>query len=194
MKNNIQTISRKDLYTIYKSDICVEWKSRIVEVLAEQSGENLNISELDIKKSYSEANSTQKKLLEKYFDIVSASSIMKEINTFDDVLQALGKKMEDILPWKKPKNKNQLSQNAFAKIQCITELYNDGEKFDWTNSNQYKYYPWFQKNARGGWVLSFVYYYSSLANVGFGYYFKSKELAEDAVKKFMDIYKDYLPE
>lgn len=194
MKNNFQQISRKDLYAIYKSDICAGWKDRVVAELAEQSGDTIDVSNDDIKKAYSEANTSQKKLLEKYFDIKSANSIMKGIKTFDDVLKALGRTLDEVLPWKFPKNKAQISQNAIAKIQCITELYNDGTELDWRNSNQSKYYPWFQKNAHGRWVLDGVHCNDSAARLGFGSYFKSRELAQDAVDKFTDIWIEALPE
>jgi hypothetical protein len=72
-----------------------------------------------------------------------SNNIIKEIKTIEDIFKKLGKKHSDIVPWKTPKNKAQKSQNAFALIQAITEVYNEGHEFNW--SNDYKYYPWLKK-------------------------------------------------
>jgi len=34
---------------------------------------------------------------------------------------------------------------AYIKIQYIAKLFNDDWQADWSNNNQYKYYPWFTK-------------------------------------------------
>ena len=63
-----------------------------------------------------------------YYDNVSYSEGDQNSSgkNWKDVLRYSGKKESDILPWKNPKNKQQVSQNAFAKIQVISEVLNEG--------------------------------------------------------------------
>ena len=122
-------------------------------------------------------------------------SIIERVNSFEDILKISGKTLKEILPWQNPINKQQKSQNALAKIQLITEVFNEKQKEDWKNNTQYKYSPYFQRNAHGGpWSFYSSYLWFSGASLCFGCYFKTKELSDNAGKKFIDIYKDYLPE
>ena len=192
-----QKLKRIDLINLYKKFDCSVWKTKIKKYLEKSALEidsfEIEIEEQDIKYAISNGNSTQKEALEDA-GLNLGNNIKREIKTIEDILKKLDKKRSDIVPWKTPKNKAQKSQNAFALIQAITEVYNEGYKFNWNNSNEYKYYPWFRKDAHGGWALGSVYCYFAGAGHGFGSYFKSEELARDAANKFIDIYIDYLPE
>lgn len=153
----------------------------------------IKIEDSEARKLYKSADSGVRTLLEQSFPSgFFSNKIQDRINDFDDILEELGKTMEEIIPWKNPRTKAQKSQNAFAKLQCIAEVYNEGVEMDFTNSNQYKYYNWWNKSS-GGWSLSSVVSDDSSASCGFGVYFKSRELAEDATTKFKSIYLDYLP-
>lgn len=188
-----QTISRKNLAILYKS-VCSGWQAKINDVLKEQQfNDEIDAPEELILQAYKEADDKQKKLLEKYFNINLPKSISSRIKSFDDILDILGLEEEDVLPWKNPKNKNKKSQNALAKIQCITEVYNEGTILDWANHSQYKWAPYFRKGSPGGWAFDYVCSWTDLAHLPSGCYYKSREGAEDAIKKFMDIYIDYLP-
>ena len=192
-----QKLKRIDLINLYKKFDCSDWKTKIKKYLEKSALEidsfEIEIEEQDIKYAISNGNSTQKEALEDA-GLNLGNNIKREIKTIEDILKKLDKKLSDIVPWKTPKNKAQKSQNAFALIQAITEVYNEGYKFNWNNSNEYKYYPWFRKDAHGGWALHSVSYHFACAGNGFGSYFKSEELARDVANKFIDIYIDYLPE
>lgn len=192
-----QKLKRIDLINLYKKFDCSDWKTKIKKYLEKSALEidsfEIEIEEQDIKYAISNGNSTQKEALEDA-GLNLGNNIKREIKTIEDILKKLDKKRSDIVPWKTPKNKAQKSQNAFALIQAITEVYNEGYKFNWNNSNEYKYYPWFRKDAHGGWALDGVFYIFAGACYGFGSYFKSEELARDVANKFIDIYIDYLPE
>ena len=155
---------------------------------------NLKINELNAKKLYPTASPEFKQMLiDSFGESFFTEKIIDRIKNFDGILNILGKSYSDILPYKTPKTKAQISQNAFAKIQCITEVYNEGWIQDLTNYNQYKYYPCFKKNALDRWVFCYCFAWNSVAFGGFGSYFKTPELANDASTKFIDIYNDYLP-
>lgn len=156
----------------------------------------LKIDEKQALKLYKNATQEFKQILEdsfgkEYFN----QDIKSKIKTWEDVLEYNNVDDDDILPWGNPKNKKQRSQNALAKIQLISETLNEGWIPNFNNEKEYKYYPYFRKEKS-----SFVVYagsrYSCLcaADVGFGCYFKSSELALYSANTFLDIYKDYLPE
>ena len=187
-----QKINRKDLFTLY-GKVCNGWQEKIAQLLVEQQiNDSIEVNEELINKAYSEADNSQKKLLEKYFKI-NSKDIFEEIDGWNDILRLSGKSESDIIPWKYPKTKEKKSQNALAKIQLIAEVYNQGVVLDWNNADQYKYYPWWKKE-NGGWVFGSWDYRDYAACIPAGCYFKDSKSVEDVVKKFKDIYLDYLPE
>lgn len=186
------TISRKDVREIYKI-VCSGWQTKIDKILEDQKfSENIEVEDSLIREGLAQADAGQKKVISKYFSL--PKSITERINNIEDVLKIVGKSYDEVVRYKNPINKSQRAENARNLIECITEAYNEGVKFDWTNSSQYKYYPYFEKKAHGWWVLRHVAYGCTFAYVGFGFYFATEQLARDAVSKFMDIYIDYLPE
>ncbi len=54
----------------------------------------------------------------------------------------MGKK-ETELPFKKPVNSRQRAANAHYRIMCAVELFKQGKKLDYSDSNQEKYWAWF---------------------------------------------------
>ena len=152
--------------------------------------------ELETAKSmYKTASPEFKILLEENFGKkVLANKVSERVSDFDDILSELDKTMEDVIPWKgKSLTKNQISLNAASQIQAITEVYNQGEELDWTNTSQPKYYIWWEKKAHGGWVLCGVNGSHYRALLGSGMYFVRREDAQDAANKFKDIFVAYLP-
>lgn len=122
-----------------------------------------------------------------------AGTIMERINTFEDVLYELDRSYYDVIPWRNPATKEKRIQNANAMIMAITEAYNEGVILDWSNREQDKYYLYFEATAHG-WVLHGVYGLRDGACLGVGHYFKSRELAQDAYRKFKYVWDDYLPD
>lgn len=188
-----QKITRKklkELYNHFKS--CNKWKDIIGNILIEETGTSINVSGSKLQEAYNEANDTQKRLIEKYFKIEKPIDIRSKIKDFNSILKLSGEKLKNILPWKNPKTKEQISQNGLAKLQLVTKVYNGEIVLDFNNLNQRKYYNWFYK-VSGGWHLYGVCSDVDFACLPFGLYFKSEEDARDAVSKFLDIYKEYLP-
>lgn len=147
---NTQTFGRKNLRAIYNSNICSAWKERIEKVLSNQPfADVIIVGSVDVNQGYSEANIEQKKIIKKYFKIIVPKKISGSISNFKDILKLCGVKLDNIIPWRCPVNKDQLSQNALAKIQCISRAYNRNTILDWDNIDQYKYYPYFRKIPGG---------------------------------------------
>lgn len=82
------------------------------------------------------------------------------------------------------------AQIAHYKLTVIAKALNEGWKPDWTDSEEYKYYPYFDMDpdtfslddVDGDCYRSYV--SSRLC-------FKSRELARYAATQFLDLYKDY---
>lgn len=187
----LQTITRKNLQIIYNS-VCQTWQNKITELLkSQQFNELISVEDKLLTQAFNEADSDKKKMLKKYFKF--PESIIDRVKNFNDILKLSDKTLSEVIPYLKPKNKKERSLNAFAKIQLISEVLNQGWKPNWNNSNENKYYPYFIKNSRG-WSVSSCDYWSSIAGGGFGSYYQTSELALFAGKTFIDIYSDYLPE
>lgn len=188
-----QTISRKDLQVLYDKVACNSWETRIKEILNEQlSNDEIVANEEEIYKAYKEADADKKKMIKKYFTIVMLKDVTEGIETLKDVYDRLGVDRDDVIPFKKPKNKSQLSSNAKVDIEHITKLINGDWIPDFTDRDQPKYYLYFERRAEG-WAVFFNVYYRYLALGGFGSYFRSSEFALWAGNKFLNVFIDFLP-
>jgi len=155
----------------------------------------IKIEENTAKKLYKTASDELRVILEENFgkDFFS-TKITDRIKTWDDVCEELD--IDDtILPYKCPKNKQQISANAFIKIQYISQVLNEGWEPNFKNTNEYKYYPYFQYKSShgGGFVFYCSYDHYVCGGLGFGFYYKTRELSDYAGNQFLEIYKEYLP-
>lgn len=69
--------------------------------------------------------------------------ITERVKTFEDAL-VLAKVSPEILEFisYRTNNKQILATQAHAKLAIIAEALNEGWKPDWSNSKEYKYWPW----------------------------------------------------
>ncbi len=81
------------------------------------------------------------------------------------------------------------SDIAFKKLKVIIKTLNDGWIPDWNNSNQYRYFPYFDMTSEGFSYYATLYHFSYTA-VPSALYLKSKELAEYCAKTHINLYKD----
>lgn len=139
---------------------------------------------------YKNANDSQKELLEELYPEIFKGKVTDRIKTFDDVLKELGIDKHDF-----EDNCEGLSPDevAYRQLKLIVRVFNEGWKPDFTDHDQWKYYPWFEVNAAGS---AYAYAYAAPSNTG-AYLgsplcFKSRELATYAGRQFEDIYNDYL--
>jgi hypothetical protein len=84
---------------------------------------------------------------------------------------------------------------AYRKLKTIAKALNEGWEPDWSNSNEYKYYPWFTYNgAYAGFscALALGAATDTYASVGSRLCFKTRDLAAYAGKQFLSVYNDFL--
>lgn len=190
-----QKIKRSELKVLY-DNVCQNWQNKIKEELLWNSGDIIEIREDVILQGYNEANLEQKKLIEKYFVINKPGKLIDKLKTWEDVLRyAKEKGYKFSLPYAKSTTiKEEISLNALCKIHLLTKVFNEGWVVDFSNLNQYKYYPYFEKKS-SGWVFYGV---SCLRVCSLGWgalsFFKSNEIVEYICnnKEFVSIYNEYL--
>ena len=187
-----QQIKRSNLKVIYEN-VCEDWKNIIKEHLLWNSNDIIEVEDDIILKGYNEADNDQKTLIQKYFKINLPNDLTQIIKTWDDVLKYAGENnIEYVVPYVNPKNKQQKSLNALAKIYLIAEIFNEDWYSDWNNKNESKYYPYFEyKND--DWCFSGVggHHWYCCRSGSFAH-FKSNKIAEYVGKTFIDIYNDYI--
>jgi len=141
--------------------------------------ENLEIKKEKVLQIY---DKTDKKDLKK--------DVMHRIKTVDDILSDNGITKED---FDNDCQKMTNDEKAYKIIKLLCNSLNEGWVPNWDNSNEYKYYPWFNMckgssgfrcHDDGLWVTH--------SSVGSRLCFKSSKLAEYAGTQFTDIYKDFM--
>lgn len=144
---------------------------------------NLQIDEKNALKLYPSVSPEFKTLLhdtfgEKFFQ----QKITDRIKTFEDACEVLG-----LDPKHAGFEYGSADTVAYTKLKVIIEALNEGWKPDWNNTDEPKYYPWFYMN-KPGFRLYDVYadYYGS--DVGSRLCFQKRDVAEYAVKQFIDLY------
>lgn len=187
---NTQTIKRKDLQDIY-SKVCGDWQKEITQLVLFQSGDNIEVSDELITKAFSQADSGQKTLMKKYFKIKDGSEAFDKIKDYKSFCKYFGIKELTIKDFEQFGDQAK-KMFAFHKIKNFETYFNDGWKPDWSNSNEYKWYPYFEfKKGSGGWCFygSDVRIYISYAVAAF---YKDQKIADFIGKTFLDIYSDFM--
>jgi|SRR5688572_6214546 len=149
------------------------------------------IQETNLRTAHKEADKPGKKLLETLFpELKKPERIIDRVKTFEDACHELG--IDDFTVNSTLSSDQQVAVNAMAMMLVITQALNEGWKPNWNNSNEFKWFPWFE--MRSGFGLSFSNYSGtySVTGVGSRLCFKSEELANYAGKQFEDIYKQYM--
>lgn len=86
-----------------------------------------------------------------------------------------------------------ISAQAYAKLTIIARALNEGWEPDWTDSNEYKYQPYFSDYTSGsGFSFSDYVIWTAITLCGSRLCFKSSELAIYAGKQFIEIYNQFL--
>jgi hypothetical protein len=157
--------------------------------------QQLTISHENALKAYNAADKKGKELLELLFDKKNFNvKITDRIKTFEDALDMVevSDETSTLLSYNGTDKDMQASQ-AFLKLTIIARALNEGWAPDWSNSNQYKYYPWFKYSGSGfrfnGTLFDFTTTYST---GGSRLCFHSEELAIYAGNQFIDLYNQLL--
>ena len=116
----------------------------------------------------------------------------KTIKTFEDACKKMG-----VDPAKLPDTSAILEEFAKPviaayKLMIIYQAINNGWKPDWSNMNQWKYYPWFRVLSSGfGFSCSVCDCDGTYAGVGSRLCTDSSEKALYIAKQFEDLYREY---
>ena len=152
----------------------------------------LQIDEKNARALYKGASKEFKATLEDTFGKDFFSGKIKDrIKTFEDACAELEIYPEDaIADFQETALKDEI---AYRKLKIIAEALNEGWKPDWTDSNQYKYFPWLEYSRSGsGFVCSYTNYSYTRTTIGSRLCFKSEELALYIGEQFIDLYNEYL--
>lgn len=118
-------------------------------------------------------------------------SVIERIKTIDDVLQALSDKDADVVIYRKLLTvldiDSYVVNNQLAVL--ITKALNEGWVPDWSNPNEYKYFPWFEMGSSG---FRFFDHGDWCSSVGSRLCFKSSELAQYAGRTFQNVYEKFM--
>ena len=159
--------------------------------------ETLQIKKENAIKAYNSGCNDVKTVLSNLFgkETFVSKNIMDIVKTFDDARDAIGIKSTPTSCGNiktNPLSAGDLkSSDAYLKLIVIARALNEGWTPDWGNSNQYKYYPWFDLSSGCGLSCDDFGYLRSDSLVGSRLCFKSRELAEYAGKQFIELYKEF---
>lgn len=163
-------------------------------------GENTPTVQHDnLKKAEKEAQRLADKYGKKVFVLESTSLITPDeinvkVDSFEAALEFLGRENNACMcgiP-----DKHAKAMVAMYKLITIAEAWNKADNFvpDYDNTNQYKWFPWFQKRGTAGFVYAYANTAAShaTANLGSRLCFSTSERAEQFGKQFIDLWNDFL--
>jgi hypothetical protein len=122
----------------------------------------------------------------------TTQSIMERVKSFEDACEVLG--IDDAEIEVKGIDNHFTSIQAYAKLAIINQALNGDWKPDWTDSKQYKYYPYFNNasSSVGGFSYNDYDYWLTITFVGSRLCYQSAELAKYAGTQFLAEYNEFL--
>lgn len=147
---------------------------------------------MDKQKALSRLTSLEKeaKELRKIIDV--PEKITDKVKTYEDACKVLGIDVdENLVRVSSEMDRDSKSIKAYAKLIIIARALNEGWIPDWNNSNQYKYYPYFDMRSGVSFHGSYD-AYCCLSGVGSRLCFATEELSKYAGTQFLTEYKQYL--
>ena len=115
----------------------------------------------------------------------------KKIKTFEVACKALKLNPKKCLPdFSAYPKEHQAGMIAHAKLVIIAQALRGEWKPNWNDSNQYKYFPWFDMSGSGFSCDGFAHDRSRSA-LGSRLCYQSSEVARYAGKTFLKLYKEY---
>ena len=151
--------------------------------------ETIEVNKKQLVAEYNNATESGRSILTRLFgEKFFSNKITDRVKSLDDVYTIKGTTYEDLI---RIYPEDVIS---FKHATLIAEVLNEGWKPNWDNSNEYKYYPWFDMRSKSGFGFSRTLYDYTHTHtyVGSRLVFKSEELAEYAGKNFIDVYRDLL--
>lgn len=111
----------------------------------------LTLTEDQAKEMYPNASPEVKTILETSFGGKKffCKSIIERVRSYENACEEIGQDPIESMPHKYPKTNRQKAGNAFHMLDTITEALLEGVKLDYENSNQQKWYCWFNDYKKG---------------------------------------------
>jgi len=113
-----------------------------------------------------------------------------DIKTFEDACACVG-----IDPKSFHESRKNLSDDTYAyeQLKVISKALNGGKHMDYTDEDEYKYYPWFNAvGSSAGFSFGDYRYVYAVSGVGSRLTYKTSDIAKYAGTQFLDIYNKYI--
>ncbi len=120
---------------------------------------------------------------------------VQKIASYEDAKKYLGLSDEPLMTICGVNKHHEKALLALSKLFTIAETWNKEDGFvpDFSNENQYKYFPWFEYNEdAAGFVCAHTHWMVTCTSVGSRLCFATRERAFDFGKKFESLYNDFL--
>ncbi len=116
--------------------------------------------------------------------------ITKVIKTFQDALNYNGETLEE---FEARTQHDAPDEKAYKKLKSIVLALNEGKPMDYTDTNIWKYFPWFRAVGSGvGFSYNDYYFDGSISAVGARLCLRTSALAIYAGKQFLSEYNEYI--
>lgn len=151
----------------------------------------MNLTKETVKRLHAEGPEWFRPELEEFYgEAFFKPTDFRSIKTFADVClengtneQEFNARFEDL----------DLDTINYEKVKLIVKAINKDWVPDWSNTNQRKWYPWFDFSPSGaGFSDSSYYYTDTIATVGSRLCFETEEKCKYAANQFIDIYNKFL--
>ena len=114
---------------------------------------------------------------------------MERIKTVDDILFDNNLSIDD---FEESCHGLDPDERAYKVLKMLTKSLNEGWTPNWSDSNESKYYPYFEMGGSSGFRFNDFGFWHSASYVGSRLCFKTRALAEYAGKQFTDVYKKFM--
>jgi hypothetical protein len=121
-------------------------------------------------------------------EIINKPEDIFDVTTYSEVCRRLGEKEITLKDFKQFDDILANKLLNFAKIQQLSKYFNQGWIPNWKDSNEYKWYPYFNDSG-GGFVFDYSYCHCYAFSGSVAYY-KTKEISNHIGKYFPDFYKN----
>lgn len=175
----------KELYDL----ACSDWKTKLDAKFAKfLFSDSLELEESFLGEMKAACDAKQLKVFCKIFKSFVNQKDLFTIKTYFAVCKELKEKELVLSNFSFLPKEYQEKALAQAQIQQIEKLFNGAWIKDWSNSNQRKYYPYYEFSNKG-FSFGYSYFDYSICQVA---WFKDEETSDFVGKTFISIYKKVL--
>lgn len=153
--------------------------------------ETLQIEKDKVIAAFENGTDADKATLTKLFPDLLSGDLLKRIFTFEDVCREARYDPKAYEPMA-GMTEDDLHELYSRKIKLIYKVFNAGQRLDFSDKKQAKYYPWFEYKEGTGFVLRNVTFNFAYANVGARLCSHSDKIVLHICKHFLKEYNDYL--